>query len=471
MNVTASPTLPIGKALLWSFFFLAILASSPCGAYKQPYVVWKKDYGGPSTQLTSQMIQSSDNTFVLVGLPMFSKFDSVGNFLWDNPPTYGAKNDSALYGLSVAQVSDQGYILLTRPINYQNYQLMLIKAASNGKILWSKTGSNIHATKIACIPERMAACSDGCLAMTGGVLYDSDHICSFLWKITADGSERLYVPFSARISGVTFYWGYSVLQLPDGGFAIGGNGYDSSGRWEGVFLHTDSIGKPIAVRQYDGPDYDIVKNLIVSANKTLMMTVWRYDDYGWGQQTWVQRTTLDGDTLWRKTYTLAGNQVLVSCLVPLPGGDVLVAGECSGVRADGSQLCLLRINLAGDTVWTFVSQESGPWALTSAVAVSDSEFVLSVDAHTGLSGNAHFFLEKIGLRESPSTVARSNSGLMPAKVRNSTVAFYDVRGRRLPVNPLNLPTSRSGIIIERFIGNGGGYYEHISIVNPFRKHW
>ena len=118
--------------------------------------VWDKLFGGNGYETASEVWQTSDDGFVIIGYTdsfgsgsrdmWLIKTDAEGNLLWDK--TYGGIKDDQ--GHSMKITSDGGFILAGGKYTSQTtnkFDVWLIKTDSAGEIIWDKTyGGSEHET-------------------------------------------------------------------------------------------------------------------------------------------------------------------------------------------------------------------------------------------------------------------------------------------------------------------------------------
>jgi hypothetical protein len=116
-------------------------------------VIWQKTYGNDKYERTTQLIQTSDNNYLLIGQrnhdsinidSYILKIDTSGNLLWEK--TFGGpKTERTYYG---AETPGGDFLITGSILPYQNSKadILLTKISKNGELIWTKTygEENIH---------------------------------------------------------------------------------------------------------------------------------------------------------------------------------------------------------------------------------------------------------------------------------------------------------------------------------------
>lgn len=104
-------------------------------------MLWSRTYGGEKSEEGKSVIQTSDGGYVVTGTvfngtecTFFMKTDAVGDTLWTKMYEGGQ-------GYSVLQTPDGGYIIAgnTAFNSTSLYDIMILKADSDGHIMWTST--------------------------------------------------------------------------------------------------------------------------------------------------------------------------------------------------------------------------------------------------------------------------------------------------------------------------------------------
>ena len=116
-------------------------------------IIWQKTYGNDKYERTTQLLQTSDNNYLLIGQRNIDstnidsyilKIDTAGNRLWEK--TFGGpKIERTFYG---AEAMNGDFFISGLILPYKNNKadLLVMRISSNGDLRWSKTygEENIH---------------------------------------------------------------------------------------------------------------------------------------------------------------------------------------------------------------------------------------------------------------------------------------------------------------------------------------
>jgi hypothetical protein len=224
----------------------------------QPSLEWTKYYGGSGGDNGYSVQQTCDGGYIIAGYTdsygeggldfYLVKANSNGDMLWNK--TYGGPGMD--FGMSVHLTTDGGYIVsgFTDSFGAGSRDVYLVKTDSNGDLLWNKTYGGINIDVGRFVDET----SDGCYIIAGYTysfgegdrdfyLVKTDSNGDMLWNKTYGGPDRDFAT--------------SVQETTDGGYIITGltKSYGAGG--DDVYLiKTDSDGNMTWNNTYGGSDYD-----------------------------------------------------------------------------------------------------------------------------------------------------------------------------------------------------------------------
>ncbi len=235
----------------------------------------------------------------------------------------------------------------------------------------------------------------------------------WLVKCWANGTTR----WTKAIGGAGVDWGYSVKETPkDSGLIIAG--YTDSfgaGGYDFYLVKTDSSGNVLWSKTYGGANWDFAYSMALTADGGYILAGGTYS-YGAGDEdVYVVKTDALGDTLWTKHYGGKLQDEARSVKQTRDGGYIVAGMTKSFGDSVNGDAYILRLNAAGDTLWTNTS--GGP-ALTNFVE----------DAHDVIeSMDSCFYL--IGGTTSYSTPPGSDMDIYLRKfTANGAATFYGVIG-------------------------------------------
>ncbi len=278
-------------------FSIAVLNFVLCVITSYAQTAFQQTYGGTSDEHSYSVQQTSDGGYIIVG-DSYSfgagfqdiyllKTNSDGTLEWSN--TFGGTNSD--YGYSVQQTSDGGYIVAgyTRNFGAGNSDVYLLKAASDGSLLWTKTFGGAGNEQ----GESIDITSDGGFIVTGFTTsYGTGFQEVYLVKTTSDGTLQ----WTKTYGGTVYNEGASVQQTSDGGYIIAGN--------------TDSFGTT-------------------------------------GYNVYVLKTSSDGTLQWTKTFGGTADD-RANAVRQTSDGGYIIAGYTNSFGAGSADVYLIKTNSVGN---------------------------------------------------------------------------------------------------------------------------
>jgi len=185
---------------------------------------------------------------------------------------------------------------------------------------------------------------------------------------------------------------YAVRQTSDGGYIIAGSAL-GPGMWDACLIKTDSHGDTMWTQTYGGLD-DEYGYSVVQTNDGGFVLTGRTLSFGAGQEdVYLVRTKDDGDTMWTRTYGSTGFDEGASVQQTSDSG-FIVTGSVESLGAGGADVCLLKTDARGDTVWArAIGGASGDWG--SAVRRTyDGGYILVGTTYSFGAGGADVYAVK-----------------------------------------------------------------------------
>lgn len=298
-------------------------------------ILWAKTYGGSQANVESQMKQTSDGEYILLGYTTSNdgevqgnhgfadywvvKIDSLGNIEWSK--CLGGSNNEYPYGIDIAK--DSGYFC-------QGY-----------------TGSN-----------------DGDVTGNHGQ-YDYwvvklDHNGTMKWQKTLGGSDNDL--------------GICVSSTMDGGAIVGGSTHSNDGDIQCIrhgngdswVLKLDSLGQIEWENCYGGSQNDNISSIISTSDNEYIFTGCTYSNDGdvsgnhGGGDFWVVKIDHLGNLLWQKCF--GGSSLDVPYFIKRSAdGNFFIGGDTysndgdvhgnNSINTSHSDMWLIKIDLLGNLLW------------------------------------------------------------------------------------------------------------------------
>jgi hypothetical protein len=286
-------------------------------------VEWNQTYGGKSFDYAYSLVATSDGGYALAGGDLLVKTDAFGNMQWSKTYEQGSVH-------SLIAMSDGGYIL-AGAWNYSgDCDFWLVKTDSKGVMEWNRTYGG-PANDYAC---SVVAASGGGYAIAGATNGDF-----WLLKTDADGD----IEWSQTYGGPGEDVACSLVATSDGGYAIAGAWGCDNDLWklwglssggDAWLVKTDALGNMEWNKTYGGPGADWAASLVETPDGgyaiagTFNCTMFIVSG---GGDFWLVKTDALGNMQWSRTYGGEGAEA-ASCLVEAPDGGYVIVG--SGPSSD-----------------------------------------------------------------------------------------------------------------------------------------
>ena len=239
--------------------------------------IWTKMYGGPQSEYGSEIIQTLEGGFVIVGESdsygagkydiFLVKINGQGDTLWTK--TYGSTEDD--YGSSAQQTIDGGFIIAGGTDKYGSRDIYLIKTNTDGDSVWTK----IFITSIWDIATSVRQTTDGGYIISGysyntgnsdAILIKTDENGDTIWTKTYGGSDDDRA--------------FCVQEIIDGGYIFTGV-TTLSGSHDVSLIKTDNLGNQIWLNTFGGAENDVGYSLDITAD-SMFIIVGRTESFGAG---------------------------------------------------------------------------------------------------------------------------------------------------------------------------------------------
>ena len=202
---------------------------------------WQKIYGVVDNgEYVFSVQQTTDGGYIMAGYTdppdtavkadvYLIKTDPNGNSQWQK--TYGG--DDSDTGHSVQQTADGGYVIVghTFSTNLSSSDVYLIKTDPNGNSQWQKTFGGTNYDNALSVQKTM----DGGYIIAGrteSFSHPSNYSDVYLIKTDSNGNSQ----WQKTVSESNWDYGYSVQQIFDGGYIIGGYTLDDMESYEDIYL-------------------------------------------------------------------------------------------------------------------------------------------------------------------------------------------------------------------------------------------
>ena len=333
-------TLIILLGLLLTFQFLPAQA---------PDTLWTKTYGGVNWDAGEAVQQTADGGYIIVGSSQsygtggntdiwLIKTNSSGDTLWTN--TIGGLPIE--YGKDVMQTSDNGFIISGYSV-FGPDDLILIKTDSLGDTLWTR---NYGGTGEAGYSVQQTL--DGGY-IVGGYTGAAGPGERDFWLVRTDGTGDTLWAKSFGGSGWDF--AYSARQTSDLGYII--VGYTESygaGEKDYWLIKTDSSGDMLWTKTYGGSGTDYGRDVQQTLDGGYIILGYSNSFGTGGDDIWLVKTDASGDTLWTRTIGGPLADFGFSIQETYDGG-YIITGATDNNSAGRKDILMIKTNSSGEPVW------------------------------------------------------------------------------------------------------------------------
>jgi len=354
----------------------------------------------------------------------------MGDTLWSRN-FGGENNDYCPQGIAVA---GGGFALsaITSSYGSGDFDTWLIRLNDNGDSLWSKTYGRDSADLCGAILQT----TDGGFALAGYTRSFGAGWNDFWIVRTDENGDSLW---SRTYGGESDDQGFSIIESDDGGFVLaGGTKSFGAGRNDMWMLGISSEGDSLWSKTYGiAGRHERAHCLVKTTDGSYALAGYKYSANAYSD-CYIVKTTLDGDKIWERTFPNKSNGYYSSLIATSDSGLVV-----TGWTGDLEDVWLVKVNVAGEDLW---SQSFGGDSSDVAMAVaqtSDGSFVLAAQTKSFGEGNWDFYLVKttpdpVSVRNSRSTLNPLTFNLFPAYPNpfNSSVTIP------FEVSPINREATR-----------------------------
>ncbi|MDD5089208.1 MAG: hypothetical protein PHI18_10500 [bacterium] len=170
-----------------------------------------------------------------------------------------------------------------------------------------------------------------------------------LLSATPSLTQALQIEWSHVVGGTGTDYLTSVRQTSDGGYALAGGteSYSEHGGQDAWLIKLDVNGDSLWSRTYGGAANDNFASILQTADGGFILVGYTAS-FGTGGNLYLVRTDADGNSLWSRSYGSSNSDVGMA-VVQTPDGGFAIGGSWSRTNSD---FWLLKTDANGDTLWT-----------------------------------------------------------------------------------------------------------------------
>jgi hypothetical protein len=307
--------------------------------------IWTKTYGTPASDICTYCIPTSDGGFMAVGWRGYSgaqtgagwmiKLNANGDSLWSR--ALGDTEEGFFY--FVQQTSDNGYIVAggKRPSPSTGWDAWLVKTDAGGQVQWQRTYGGTNTDDFIAV----SIASDGGFLAAGDTRsFGAGDYDGWILKTNANGDSL----WSRTFGSTTTEGFYTAPRTADNGYLLTGyrDSLFAAGTNDWMIVKTDDLGNPQWTKYYGRPGAD--------------------------------------DVPWQGTQTADGGYI--------------VAGYFEYPDSNGIDMVGLRLNAAGDSLWSArFSGDSTDYGWFVAVT-PDGGYLFGADSYSFGAGDDDWWVVK-----------------------------------------------------------------------------
>ncbi|HEY3272651.1 MAG TPA: S8 family serine peptidase, partial [Methanocella sp.] len=360
-------------------------------------MAWNKSYSLSGNDIGTDVLQTGDGGFVIVGTSctgsnyslFMIKTDSSGALLWNR--TLGEISSSDY--ISLQPTSDNGFIIAgtcERNITYSVVSLSRVDSA--GHLIWNRTYEmGADTDYLDAMVSSAIQTADGGFAVAGGAMY-SHKANAFLLKIDSTGNEQWNKSYSGNGSSLCL----DMRQTRDSGYILAGSTYGTDMLQSAYLVKTDGSGNVLwqntypvestnansfySVRQTTDDGY-------IGCGVTLSLTSNSIEFTGL-----IVKTDLSGELQWRRNLWEPGADTCTWAQQTDDGGYVMTG--VTDLLVYGHQASLVRLDRSGNLVWK--QYLGGMWddAGNMVLQNADGSYVVAGSTHTSANSFSRAYLVK-----------------------------------------------------------------------------
>jgi len=250
---------------------------------------------------------------------------------------------------SVQQTTDGGFIFAGMNGSLGGIYPWLVKTDANGDTVW--TGLYVEATTNTAFYSVQQTSDGGFVA--GGKSrqnWDVSRIDYYLVRTSASGNTLWTRTYSTP--GEQFDYGKSAKQTSDGGFIFGGDTAPGASPYDFYLVRTDAFGDTLWTRTYGAPgSYNDRANSVALTSDGGFVMAGYTNGYGAGLwDFYLVKVDAAGDTVWTRTYGGSYGEEAF-CVEETSDEGFIIAGYTESFGAGNQDFYVVRTDPTGNSLW------------------------------------------------------------------------------------------------------------------------
>jgi hypothetical protein len=146
--------------------------------------------------------------------------------------------------------------------------------------------------------------------------------------------------------------GYSIRQTFDHGYIIAGyTNHDAAAGYDIYLLKVDSMGEVQWTKTIGGTDWDFGYGIELTSDSGFIICGKTYSYSNGGSDVYIVKTDASGNVMWQKNYG-GSNDESANAIIRDRNNNYIIVGETKSYGAGDDDVWVLKIDEAGDTLWT-----------------------------------------------------------------------------------------------------------------------
>lgn len=242
---------------------------------------------------------------------------------------------------------DSNYIIsgITSSFSNGDDDACLIKIDPAGNLLWSKSYGGQYKDRV----YNVSTCSDGGFILTGYTTAGTNsYMDLLLLRTDSDGTLK----WSRSIGGSLDDFGWYVTETDDGGFLAGGSTRSfNAGIYDGYIVKTDSAGTLLWTKVMGGTNTDQFYGMGKTNDGGYIITGSTFTNSFGSSDIWLVKINTAGDTLWTRQYGKATEDAGNTVIQTSDGGYMITGDLHLDLQAVKHNSCLLKTDSQGNMQW------------------------------------------------------------------------------------------------------------------------
>jgi hypothetical protein len=370
-----------------------------CAANGAVAVNFERVVGGPDLDRGVFVEPTKDGGYVVVGVTRNTdggdedvylvRLNAAGEVLWTH--TYGGDDEDN--GWCVREVED-GYVIAgyTKSFGAGGYDGYLIRTDAKGEVRWSRLYGG--QTDDRC--WGLVVTADGGHALIGEtVVAETDARDVWLIRTNAKGDER----WSRTYGGNADDRGFAIVQAADDGFVLVGQTYsEGAGDRDVYVIKTDSTGEKVWSRTFGGTASDVGHGVDVAADSNFVVFGYTTSFARSGDDPYLIKIDAAGDTLWTRVLDFPGVSHSITGAQGALGGLFLV-GFTHDPMSKATAALLIHTDDDGRAAWSkqFLPTNTGQSFGYTVRATADGGCIFTGHTTERSAGELDLFVIKLDI--------------------------------------------------------------------------